>query len=65
VSRSRTCFFVDDNIINKASNDNCVVLQNILALYEGASGTAIFFSHNTSVATRENIVNFFWFITNH
>ena len=48
-------FFADDSIVFcRATNDECVALQNLLALYANASGqvvnsdkTALFFSANT------------------
>lgn len=70
IYRRGTCvshlFFVDDSIIFcKVSNANCVALQNILELYENASGqkvngdkTTLFFNYNTPMTTKDSIVNF-------
>ena len=60
-------FFVDDSIIFcRATIAECLALQHILNLYESASGqmvngdkTAVFFSHNTNLATRSDILHMF------
>jgi hypothetical protein len=60
-------FFADDSIIFCRVNlFECGALQNILSLYEKASGqivngekTALFFSHNTSLDLRSAISDFF------
>ena len=60
-------FFADDSIVFcRATNDECVALQNLLALYANASGqvvnndkTALFFSANTPQNTRNAICSLF------
>jgi hypothetical protein len=60
-------FFADDSVIFcRASISDCVVIQNLLSLYEKASGqkvngdkTAIFFSKNTSTAKKSDILSLF------
>ena len=60
-------FFADDSIIFcRASSDECEALQNLLLLYENASGqkvngdkTALFFSHNTPQDRRTSITSLF------
>ena len=60
-------FFADDSIIFcKATISECSALQDILYLYERASGqmintrkTALFFNHNIPPDTRSTIINLF------
>ena len=60
-------FFADDSIVFcRATNADCIALQNLLTLYANASGqvvnsdkTALFFSPNTSQQARNTICSFF------
>uniref|UniRef100_A0A2N9G5Y5 Reverse transcriptase domain-containing protein n=1 Tax=Fagus sylvatica TaxID=28930 RepID=A0A2N9G5Y5_FAGSY len=60
-------FFADDSVIFcRASISDCGVIQNLLSLYEKASGqkvngdkTAIFFSKNTPLAKKSDILSLF------
>jgi hypothetical protein len=60
-------FFADDSLIFcRATNTECQALQDILTLYESASGqkintakTALFFSQNASPIVKASILNFF------
>ena len=60
-------FFADDSVIFcRASTSDCGIIQNLLSLYEKASGqkvngdkTALFFSKNTPLAKKSDILSLF------